>query len=751
MRTLRILTATVIATMLLSGATLRAQSFRRGGTEFNARRSVSVPPGKAYPVVVCEFLHHGEIDPDRRNVIVATRSQKLVPTRVLQLGPGDFCRLAFQPMTGQSGYDIFYGGDPPTESPPPWTATAGLLLETRRYKSCDLGSLDAVRDAFDSSELIGSDYVESVSHRRNPFSLKPGPFLSRYSGYLNTALGKYGFFTSSQDCSFLLIDGKVIVSAPGRHGAAYRAVPGSRKDVQLSAGRHPFEYYHAATGSSATMVAAWEVSPAGEKSQPKAIPSDAFRTWSIGRLPAGHATLRTGQTLPDFTAKLAGDVPLPDNGIPLIGVRFSDASPKSLTLRADVHWDFGDGQTGDRLVADHVYLRPDVYTVKLSLKRGTKVFEVVNRINVDRPPLTVRDRDNLHELDDYLPILMSYDPQKLDAVALRQLVLAYEAKSLALQAALDEAESRAAAAGEVGNPGRAGSDDADEPRRYLQAAVAAGMMAFLEESTVSGDDGNLYQLAKLVGTMARDRLGDSPAAFRTWQGAARRIKIGLLQAACETEAADVAVNDLLRAPEAKKLLDAAGAHLGAIKTGPPFAGLQRVWGDYYAATGDGKAARKAYDLAEKSLGSGPRYVVRTARRGAHSRSAEEFVSLLEFDRAAAEIRAWQRNFPAEKVHGYLTLLYARYWSARGMYPQAVAQADQLLAVNPDSPYVDQLLALSAACDVQQGKIDRALATLHGLLKDYPGSPLVEGVKKSIARLEAYRAEKPGEPPPANRP
>ena len=58
-----------------------------------------------------------------------------------------------------------------------------------------------------------------------------------------------------------------------------------------------------------------------------------------------------------------------------------------------------------------------------------------------------------------------------------------------------------------------------------------------------------------------------------------------------------------------------------------------------------------------------------------------------------------------------------------------------MAVNPDSPYIDQLLLLAAECEVKRDKLDRALATLESLLKDYPGSPLVPVVRKRLAELK----------------
>jgi len=739
----RLLLPVTLAALLLPGGNAAGQSFRRAGTEFHAKRSIELAPSADYAVVVTEFLHHGQINAQGTNVLVIGRGQEPVPTDVLQLGPGDFCRLRFQTTPGQRTYEVFYGGDPPSDPLPRWTATDGLLLETRHFKQCDLDSLDSVRDAFDSSQSYGKDYVENVHHSRNPFSLVPGPFLSCYSGYLHTAPGKYGFLTSSQDCSFLLIDGKQVVAAPGRHGPMRRAKRGSRHDVPLSAGQHEFEYFHAAAGNDAVMVAAWEVDPKDEKPQPTAIPTEAFRTQAIGRVEAGYPTLSPNRLVPDFQVELAGDVPLPDNPLALIGVRFRDLSAKAVTMGAKVQWDFGDGQTSERLNEDHVYLRPGVYTVRLAVSRGTRIVETVNRVNIDRPALTSQDRDKLHTLDDYLKVVATYDPRKLDAVALRQLVLAYEAKALALEARAEEEKQKAAeqypglnldARPTINNPRL-------DPRPYFTSAVTAGKVAFLEASVARGDE-DLYKLARLIGPMARDRLGQSQLAFDLWQAAAGRIGVDMLKAECEIQAADVAVNDLLDEAAAKRLLDAATARLGRANTGRTVGNLQRIWGDYYAKTGDTVSAVAAYRNAEKILGSEGSYIQRTARRGAHCRSCEAFIRDGQFDRAAAELRLWLGEFPADKIDGYLPLMYARYFAGRRLYAQAIAQAEQLQTVNADSPYVDQLLVLAAECEVKQGRTDRALATLHALVRAYPGSPLVEEAKRTIARLEAGQTEPP---------
>ena len=81
--------------------------------------------------------------------------------------------------------------------------------------------------------------------------------------------------------------------------------------------------------------------------------------------------------MPDFTVKIAGDVPLPDDDVPLVGVAFRDASPKALSMQgAKLRWDFGDGQTSTLRDPNHVYLRPGLYPVKLAIRRGGKTLEI---------------------------------------------------------------------------------------------------------------------------------------------------------------------------------------------------------------------------------------------------------------------------------------------------------------------------------------------------------------------------------------
>lgn len=771
--------------LFLSARPAAAESWRHAGTELDAKRTVVAEAAEPRPIMVVEFLHQGLVRLNENkssggdgipsgNLVVVAKNNRLVPARILQLGPGDLCRLAFETIAGQNSYDIFYGGRPPkAELLPKWTNTDGLLMETRRFARCNLWRLDSLRAAFAKAEPIGADYVAGVHHSHNPMNLTPGPFFSRYTGTLHIASGgEYTLWTSSRDCSFALIDDKPVVSAPGRHGPMRRARPGLGKTMHLSAGKHKFEYYHAAVGNDAIMSLVWVQGQAGKKPRPSIVPPSVFRAESVGRAEAGSLTTRAKKLVPDFRYKIAGEVPLPGEPLPLIGVSFQDVSPPGLSAKAKYRWDFGDGQTSDGQTSElrnpaHVYLRPGLYVVSLSVKRGTRTVTTTNRIYVDRPLRTRRSKEKPHKLDDYIPILLGYEAKRLDAASARQLFSAFLWKADILAAEDGKTKKGTDADNDAKTDGNAKEKPRKESRQSRLTREAAQRKAAVEKNrkdeerrakiqkllaaavesareSLAGDandaivasrDADVYALARLSATTARSRLGDSPSAFEIWIDAGRRIEQPALKAMCALAAADIAVGDLLRPKLAKPLLQRAAAGLAGGTDAGAAARLDRVWGDYHASLGDGKAARGAYLDAQARLKSGKSHVEKAAWQGARSRSTEQFLKSGDWARAFEELRRWQEEFPADKIDGYLTLLLARRWQGREKFRQALALCEQLMAVNPDSPHADRMLLLGADCAMKLKQPQRAKAMLHSILKDYPGSPLVPAVKKKLAELK----------------
>jgi TolA-binding protein len=691
----------VLLAILASASLVRAQDAWAGGKAVVVR-TVQLPSGGAPPeVVVTEFYTQGELRPDARNLAVSHEGRP-VPWRLLQVGPGDFCRVAFRTVRGGKVYKICYGGPAPEKKSPPWTNTPGLLLETHRWRGCDFNRLDSVRQALAAGELIGSDYVRKVWHRCNPFSPGPEPFFSIYRGALQIdKAGKYLFFTSSQDCSFLLIDGKQVVAAPGWHGPVGDAR--IKGEINLTAGPHRFEYYHAAAGDYACMVAAWQ--PPGA-TKPSVIPARAFGHDAVAHLNAGLARHRTWGTLPDFDVEVLGEVPLEDVNEPLQRVQFT---ANTGARGARVLWDFGDGQTSEQSDPVHVYAYPGMYTVQLSVRGGMKVQTAVNRVWVHRALVLPTAKRPIDKLTDYLRIFQRYDSTRMPVKPLLQFVRAYEQLGQ---------EARAARLGR----------------------------ACLLSDRAKEDEEAAHALVQRIGPLLRDRLDDPAGALAVWKAVAGAIRREEWKAECELQAIDISLHDLLQRAETKALLDSATTRLAKLDQPALSSRLYRLWGDWRARNGDRKAARSAYALAEGCLASRDESAVQNAWRGALSRSTEAFLREKQLDRALAELRRWQERFPADRAEGYLPLLWARYHAARGKYRQAIAAADDLVQINPDSPHADRLVFLAAECAEKLGQTARARAGYQALLTDYPGSPLVKEARENLSRLqEAREAERKPQP------
>ena len=124
-----------------------------------------------------------------------------------------------------------------------------------------------------------------------------------------------------------------MIAAPGRHGPTGDRRPAPGKTIRLSAGLHKFEYYHAAAGASAMMLAAWVAHPVSPKSIRRPFRRRGICDLLVAHLPAGRVSTRTARLVPDFLVKIAGEVPLPDNPLPMLGVAFRDASPRGLSMQ----------------------------------------------------------------------------------------------------------------------------------------------------------------------------------------------------------------------------------------------------------------------------------------------------------------------------------------------------------------------------------------------------------------------------------
>jgi hypothetical protein len=685
-------------------STASAQKWHDDGFSFRRVVQVNAAASSFPEVAVCQFFAHGAINAEKPQVAVYGRRDR-VPCEVLQTGPGDFCRVALQTTSGETRYSIYYGGQGKSaETPPKWTARNGLMLETRRWKNCDAGNLDSVRTAFDTSQRIGADYVPQVFHRFDPFSGVSAPFLSRYTGTLQfPQSGKYSFFTSSQDCSFLLIDGKQVVSAPGHHGP--QNVARWKGEVTLQAGPHQFEYHHAAAGGEACMVAAWQVPGVAA---PAPIEASAFGSDRVAHLPANELEHREQGLLPDFQVAITGDLPSSEDDSALVRAQFINTTPATIAANGRFTWNFGDGQTSDQEKPAHVYLHPGLYQIELQVTRGQRTPSIRSAVYIPRQfVLDPKDLGQAQSLADYLPALDKYDAAKLDPAGSQRIVSIYL--------------------------------EADQKEK----AVAAAKAAF--SANANQNDESRWAIVSRIGPLLRFEMNQAREAGEMWYSASRQIGRKAWRAACAVQAADILINDLLAANKAKPVLDAAKEDI-ADASAEAKSQYFRVMADYFARTGERENARSALKNAVATRQLSYSATERDAWRGAHSRSAEAFLRSQEPVRARMEIERWQADFPGDKAEGYLSLLLMRYWLAAKKAEQAIATASDLLTLNHESAYADQILLLSADCEEQLGRRERAIATLQSLITDYPGSPLKDRAKDQIRQWQASTeaAKKPPE-------
>lgn len=687
-----------------------AQTAWLGGRQWRARRAVVVPqvPNNAVEVCVVEFLCHGELNDMQPGLTVVAGSEP-VSVRMLQRGPGDFVRLAFQTKPGSNRYGIYYGGSR-EQAPPAWSATAGLLWDVRKFRPCDLTRLDSVRASFERAESLGSTYVDTVFQGSLPFAAPETPVLARFTGSLRIAeAGTYRIYTSSRDASWLLVDGKTVVSWPGRHNPTGQGRQFG--DVELTVGTHPFEYHHATEGGGYVAVAAWRV-PGETKITP--IPADVFGGVRFVR--AEPPQIRSGGTLPDFAVQSLAEATLGPGEQPLVKVRFT--MTKSVV---PMRWDFGDGQTATAAHPEHVYLHPGEYVVRCARIGGRA--EVEQRVAIEPPWQRLADKDSQADIADWLPELRNYNVRTLTAEALRQLVLVHR---------------------ELG-------DD--------ETAALIGLSGLREHDRKSGalEARPTARLAETLATLLEHRLGrvdeavsvcDTALAMDPGGEFAMRLQLLAAQFELQWGQNDACARRL--AELAKLVAKKETVPLG--KGDSPLFRLRlaELQGDFFRRAKDATAARQAYAAAQKlaeSEGWDPRR--RIAMQGTYSRNIEDALQTGRLDEADALLDTWSSTMPACKLTGYFSLLRARCDLARGRYRTAVLETEDLLAVAADSPYADRLLLVAAEAEARLGNDANAKGWLQRLVRDYPGSPHVAQARRwleqGIPTQEARKTNSPRRP------
>jgi len=167
-------------------------------------------------------------------------------------------------------------------------------------------------------------------------------------------------------------------------------------------------------------------------------------------------------------------------------------------------------------------------------------------------------------------------------------------------------------------------------------------------------------------------------------------------------------------------------------------------GDIWRRRGDGQKARAAYRAAA-DIEVAPRAPnIEAVRIGTLARYVEEYTREAEWEWVFRYLDEWAWEFPLAKLQGHWSLLRARALKAQGKIDEALREALDLTAANPDSPYAVRLLILAAECHQARGDPEKARLLLQTAVDDYPEDPYREEARRRLQALGGPVASPPAE-------
>jgi len=675
-RTLRRAPLLAAAAMLAACASASARE-AWWHTSWKYRLLFDVPPGRSglpgADIGVASFLACGKLKKNASDVRVVVDGVPTSHTLLVDRAGDDFLRIAFELRGGEKTAAIYL--DNPRANVPRHGARIkrGCLLETFVFKGGSPDNLRGMRDIVKRAAGFpqGADFVPNVYFGFNPFGPSEN-YVSRYTGWLTCPqTGTYSFCTSSDDASFLLVDDKLVVQWPGWHGAV--ADCRFQKKISLDRGLHKLEYLHVQGTGGTIAVAAWQP-PRGKRIVP--IPANAFA-------PVARCSLRAVEKLggagaAHFDVEVAGECFYGEKVALRARLRSLSAAPSKGLPR----WDFGDGLSNTGGSVEHIYFRPGVYTVSLTLP-GREATTVSSRVRIGRR-WDAQARRGTDAVMRIAKMVRGYDFERIDAAALEPAALLFKAAD-ALQDEERVLRTVVTRAAEV------------DERIYFEAVLFL-VHRWREKDASRADALRLLDIAE--SHLARN------ANLRA-RVIRERGDVLFYYAHALDEA--LAEYDKVVGRFAEKLED----HIVRITK-------IRI-GDVYRKKGDHDHALEAYTAAEKyrihDVAGDP-----SVRRGSLLQVAEAAIDRRRPEQAddALDKLAWE--FPAEKLSGQLSILRAKAALLKRDRAEALVQLDDLVRVSPASNEAAEALFLAAEVERAAGHTAEAVRRYERIVADYKDSP-----------------------------
>jgi len=643
-------------------------------------------------VAVADFHTGGMARPDGADVRVAVQGRRLVKHRVLQVGPGDFVRVAFEAMPKVSTYYIYFGNPKAekTDKAEALQIQRGVLLEVRGWKGGQQpGKIGQVRELWSKAPPVASAFVPKIAFGHNPLIDTRRPALLHATGwFVAPRPGTYQIATSSEGGSWIEIDGRPVVAWPGGHGPIGRAK--FTKDIVLTQSLHRIDYWNVAGGGRTVAVAAARM-PEQKGPRFDAIPASVFLPVTQAKLV--EMDLRGEKLVADFFPEHAGEAWWPDNYA--VRIQFRNLTKdRNLSRTGTFLWNFGDGQTSTEPEPAHVYLLQGEYEVTLLAKRGTLSNTFRSTIGVERDWRNQATR-TFEPAKPYAEAVATYDLSKLDA------------RSLPLAVSLFEHE------------------------KLLKPLTAAATQLVFHGQAVP--EKQMIEVTLLLGKTLRAG-GKPQEAIRAYQQLEKHLKRTDRKATAAVQVAETLLKDLRQYDAAEKeyrrVLKTYAAGGAAWELRRAHMGL----GDIWRQRGDGDKARQAYTDADKITVAPRAPNMEAVRVGTLARYVEEYTREKDWEFAFKFLDDWAWEFPLAKLEGHWSLLRAQALVAKGDVPAALREALALTAANPYSPYAVRLLMLAAQCHVDQGDRTKARLLLQTAVEDYPEDARCDEARQRLQGL-----------------
>jgi hypothetical protein len=618
---------------------------------------------------------------------VFTDTGTAVGCDLLWTAPGEPATLLFDSSSGAKRYQVYVGSNWPVMHLP--DPKAGVWLESREGDGTAVNSLPDMLQAWnESGKVNGRAIVTGIFEGGNRFGPQ-GNLLEHLQGWFDLAVPEHlELAVISADASFVLVDGKEVVEWPGIHPFGPGLTGQHQGAVDLAAGLHFLDYYNA------------YVAPPGDWPPMLcclAAKSGPFQPWIMltpgnsffRRVIHAHVVSYELQANPAGSEPGAAPLPaidwvnaeesviytnLPDIG--LISMQLTCLTPAKGALT----WTFDDGSTAQGQSVKHLFLRPGLRTVHLSLQDGDKMAALSQTISV-HPDWTHPDQypqlHPEHEAD-----IMARDPATLSAADL------------------------------VGCVALFGAYEKPEDLLKILPAVCARMKEMKDGDLPWVKDAALF-LARNEWVHVAEETRLLRALIDRSTPASPSPQLIAISSECRLGLAQLILKTSDGADEARSLVGAINAP--SLSGAEPRA-LAILRADLALAAGDVAGAKKQYE-ALTGAPSGPdarSSIRRTAKIG----QACAFLDRHDFEAAEDSLNevAWQ--FPIEKMSPDWALTRLRLYQEQNLPDVAYLWAKRLLPVITESGRSELLFRLT---DIAFAQGDNALAqkTLSELLKKYP--------------------------------